>query len=66
MKKAKTILISLVIVPILLTGCAKAGLSKVADTATSQVADEILKTLDDLPKTQSSQTEVTDSDLLIP
>jgi hypothetical protein len=66
MKKAKTILICLALVPLLLTGCAKAGLPKVTDTATSQAADEILKTLDELPKTQSSQTEVSDSDILIP
>ncbi|MGB7593985.1 MAG: hypothetical protein WBL80_00290 [Erysipelotrichaceae bacterium] len=73
MKKAKSLLIPLSLILILLAGCAKNSLPKddnptpnKDNQSTLQVADEILSSLDDLPKIQNSQIEVTDSDLLIP
>ncbi len=72
MKKRTTIFMSILLASFLLTGCAKAGIVKdhnpsVKDNkATINVADEILKSLDDLPSTQLSQTDAKDSDLLIP
>jgi predicted small lipoprotein YifL len=73
MKKAISTLFTLSLILILLAGCAKNGLPKDDDPtpskdnkATLQVADEILSSLDELPKTQSSQVDVSDTDLLIP
>jgi uncharacterized protein involved in high-affinity Fe2+ transport len=73
MKKAKSLIITLPLILILLAGCAKSGLPKEDNPtpdkdnqSTLQVADEILRSLDDLPSTQTSQAEVSDSDLLIP
>jgi len=73
MKKAKSTLFTLSLILILLTGCAKNSLPKddnptpdKDNQSTLQVADEILSSLDELPKTQNTQVDVSDSDLLIP
>lgn len=67
MKKAATIFIAVALSIILLGGCGRLGKANSPDTSkTSLAIDELVTSLDALPKAQSSQTEPTDTDLLIP
>jgi hypothetical protein len=71
MNKKLTLFLVLALALVMLVGCGKLGNPKdpgaTADKAeTNKVVDDVLKTLDDLPKTQSNQTDVSDADILIP
>jgi hypothetical protein len=71
MKKKLTLLLVLALALVMLVGCGRLGNPKdpgtTADkTDTNNFVDDVLKTLDDLPKTQSNQTDVADADILIP
>lgn len=67
MKKAATIFIAVALSVVLLGGCGRLGKTNRPDTSNTSLAiDELLSSLDDLPKMQSSQIEPTDTDLLIP
>jgi hypothetical protein len=71
MKKKLTLLLVLALALVMLVGCGRLGNPKdpgtIADkTDTNNLVDDVLKTLDDLPKTQSNQTDVADADILIP